>query len=100
MSVSSFSLSLEMFLLTSAEGVVEDGVAVDAGGGAVGSDVEARTGEDIAVFTFHSMLIVDCLVSRVMALNVVGDKTAQTPHSAVRPVRSDKTTGVMWEIPC
>ena len=61
-SVSSFSLSLEMFLLTSAEGVVEDGVAVDVGGGAVGSDVEAKTGEDIADLIFHSMLIVDCLV--------------------------------------
>ena len=48
-----FSLSLEMFLLTSAEGVVEDGVAIDAGGGVVGSDVEAKTGEDIADLIFH-----------------------------------------------
>ena len=61
-SVSSFSFSLEMILLTSAEGVVDDGVAVDAGGEAVGSDVEAKTGEDIADLIFHSMLIVDCLV--------------------------------------
>ena len=61
-SVSSFSLSLEMFLLTSAEGVVDDGDAVDAGGGAVGSDVEAKTGEDIADLIFHSMLILNCLV--------------------------------------
>ena len=53
-SVFSFSLSMvEMFLLTSAKVVVEDGVAVDAEGGAVGSDVEAKTEEDIADFIFQ-----------------------------------------------
>ena len=68
---------VEMFLLTSAEGVVEDGVAVGAGGGAVGSDVEAKTGEDIADLIFHLMLILNC----VTALN---DCRVSSPACMVR----------------